>query len=48
MATINVSSEEVDFTSISNVFIEHYMTDANGDFVKLYLYLAMLSAMMIS
>ena len=45
MATINVSSEEVDFTSISNVFIEHYMTDANGDFVKLYLYLAMLSAM---
>ena len=43
MATINVSSQEVDFTSISNVFIDYYMTDANGDFVKLYLYLAMLS-----
>ena len=42
MATINVSSQEVDFTSISNVFIDYYMTDANGDFVKLYLYLAML------
>ena len=45
MATINVSSQEVEFTSISNVFIEHYMTEANGDFVKLYLYLAMLSAL---
>ncbi len=45
MTMINVSSQEVDYTGISNTFIEYYMTDANGDFVKLYLYLAMLSAM---
>ncbi|MCR5214831.1 MAG: DnaD domain protein [Eubacterium sp.] len=43
MGIINVSSQAVDFTNISNNFIEYYMTDANGDFVKLYLYLAMLS-----
>lgn len=42
MATINISSEEGEFTNISNNFIEYYMADANGDFVKLYLYLAML------
>lgn len=44
MNTINISSEEDSYTSISNNFIEYYMTDANGDFVKLYLYLSMLSA----
>ena len=43
MGMINVSSQAGDFTNISNNFIEYYMTDANGDFVKLYLYLAMLS-----
>ncbi|MBO4864340.1 MAG: DnaD domain protein [Eubacterium sp.] len=42
MGLINVTSEEDYYTSISNNFIEYYMTDANGDFVKLYLYLAML------
>ncbi len=44
MSTINISSEEDSYTGISNNFIEYYMTDANGDFVKLYLYLAMLCA----
>ncbi len=44
MGTINVTSEEDSFTSISNNFIEYYMADANGDFVKLYLYLSMLCA----
>ena len=43
MGLINISSEEASYTSISNNFIEYYMTDANGDFVKVYLYLAMLS-----
>ena len=42
MGTISVTSEEDSFTSISNNFIDYYMADANGDFVKLYLYLAML------
>ncbi len=44
MGSINISSEEDSYTGISNNFIEYYMTDANGDFVKLYLYLAMLCA----
>ena len=26
-------------TSVSNIFIDEYMTDANGEFVKIYLYL---------
>lgn len=42
MNKINVTSEEDFYTNISNNFIEFYMADANGDFVKLYLYLAML------
>ena len=42
MTMINVSSQEVDYTGISNTFIEYYMTDANGDFVKVYLYLVRL------
>lgn len=27
------------YTSVSNDFIDHYMPSANGEFVKLYLYL---------
>ena len=42
MGEISITSEKEGFTNISNVFIEYYMADANGDFVKLYLYLAML------
>ena len=26
-------------TSVSNIFIDEYMSDANGEFVKIYLYL---------
>ena len=26
-------------TLIDNLFIDHYMADANGEFVKIYLYL---------
>ena len=42
MGEIVITSEKEGVTNISNIFIEHYMSDANGDFVKLYLYLAML------
>lgn len=42
MGEISITSEKEAFTNISNNFIEYYMSDANGDFVKLYLYLAML------
>ena len=42
MATFKISSAEEHFTNISNSFIRYYMSDANGEFVKLYLYLAYL------
>ena len=29
----------LNFTSVSNLFIDNYMIDANGEFVKIYLYL---------
>ena len=44
MPTISVSSEEDRFTGISNNFIQYYMPDASGDFVKIYIYLAMVCA----
>ncbi len=31
--------DEVNFTPVSNVFIDEYMSKANGEFVKVYLYL---------
>ncbi|TCT13065.1 DnaD/phage-associated family protein [Natranaerovirga pectinivora] len=27
------------YTSVSNIFIDHYMSSANGDFIKVYLYI---------
>jgi len=39
MSNIRVDSKGDGFTSISNNFIDFYMGDANGDFVKVYLYL---------
>ena len=37
---ISVTSEYGDtYSSISNLFIDHYMKDANGEFVKIYLYI---------
>jgi len=45
MGSINLSSEEKDsFSRISNNFIDYYMSDANGEFVKVYLYLLRLYA----
>ena len=31
--------KELEATPVSNVFIDKYMTDANGEYVKVYLYL---------
>ena len=40
MDTIIISTENHEtYSSISNIFIDYYMTDANGEFVKVYLYL---------
>ncbi len=40
MRGFSVATEEEDtFSSVSNSFIDYYMTDANGDYVKIYLYL---------
>jgi DnaD/phage-associated family protein len=33
------SDNSTSATSVSNIFIDEYMTDANGEFVKIYLYL---------
>ena len=33
------SDSQTSATSVSNIFIDEYMTDANGEFVKIYLYL---------
>lgn len=40
MAKITLHSDrETTVTSVSNVFIDEYMSNANGEFVKIYLYL---------
>lgn len=40
MPKINLYSEKhAQATSVSNIFIDEYMSDANGEFVKIYLYL---------
>lgn len=43
MKTITISTENSEtYSSISNFFIDYYMTEANGEFVKVYLYLVRL------
>lgn len=43
MKTITIASENGEtFSSISNFFIDYYMTQANGEFVKIYLYIVRL------
>ncbi len=43
MSYITISTEETEtFSLISNHFIDYYMTEANGEFVKVYLYLVRL------
>ena len=40
MAKILIHSDSASSaTSVSNIFIDEYMSDANGEFVKIYLYL---------
>ena len=40
MSKINLyCDKQASATSVSNVFIDEYMSDANGEFVKIYLYL---------
>lgn len=40
MAKITLHSDnQISATSVSNTFIDEYMSDANGEFVKIYLYL---------
>lgn len=43
MGYITITTEKNEtYSSISNHFIDYYMTDANGEFVKVYLYLVRL------
>lgn len=43
MSFINITTEKKEtYSSISNFFIDYYMTSANGEFVKVYLYLVRL------
>ena len=45
MKTISITSENGEtFSSISNFFIDYYMTSANGEFVKIYLYMIRLQS----
>lgn len=40
MSKINLySDKQTSATSVSNIFIDEYMSEANGEFVKIYLYL---------
>ena len=40
MTAINISSDiATSFTTVSDIFIDQYMPKANGEFVKVYLYL---------
>lgn len=43
METITISTKNHEtYSAVSNFFIDYYMTDANGEFVKVYLYLVRL------
>ena len=43
MSYITISTEAKEtFSLVSNHFIDYYMTEANGEFVKVYLYLCLL------
>ena len=43
MDTITISTKNKEtYSAVSNFFIDYYMTEANGEFVKIYLYLVRL------
>ena len=39
MSKITLHNSNLSATYVSNQFIDHYMTSANGEYVKVYLYL---------
>lgn len=39
MAAIKINSPRPEFTPLDNIFIENYMTDTRGDFIKVYIYM---------
>ncbi len=39
MKSIRLKGEDIDVTVISNYFLDHYMIKANGEYVKVYLYI---------
>ena len=40
METITITTKNHEtYSAVSNFFIDYYMTEANGEFVKVYLYL---------
>ncbi len=44
MQELKITGELETFSGISNIFIDHYMAESSGEFVKLYLYLVRLSS----
>ena len=43
MDTITITTKNKEtYSAVSDFFIDYYMTDANGEFVKIYLYLVRL------
>ena len=44
LAVVLLKSRRWEQTAVSNAFIDGYMADANGEFVKVYLYLLRLLA----
>ena len=43
METITITTQNHEtYSAVSNFFIDYYMTEANGEFVKVYLYLTRL------
>ena len=39
MSTFMLKNKHINFTPVSNIFIEKYMPNARGEFVKVYLLL---------
>ena len=37
MSTFMLKNKQLDFTPVSNIFIEKYMPKARGEFIKVYL-----------
>lgn len=44
MSTVKINVPNLGFTPIDNVFIDNYMADARGDFIKVYIYILRLGS----